>query len=283
MEKFPGWNLDPGLLAATAVVAGAYAMRARALAARRRPVAPGRQVCFYLGIATLLASLVSPIDTIGESRLFWVHMVQHLILGDLAPLLIVLGLTGPLLRPLLAGVPAVMHLRRLAYPLVALPLWAVNLCLWHVPVLYEAALAHPLIHAIEHTLFFATGMLMWTAVLEPLPGPAWFGSGAKAAYVLIVRATGAVLGNVFIWAGEPLYPHYAHGERIAGVSPLTDQTIGGAIMFTEGTFVTLLIFAWLFLRWEREAELRQSLLDAGASPRAAQRSARYRRRRVTDS
>ncbi len=279
MDPAPGWNLDPPLVATVAVVVAGYATRVRTLRVRGRPVAGPRQACFYLGMATLLAALITPIDTLGESRLFWVHMVQHLMLGDLSPLLIVLGLSGPILRPVLA-VPMVIRLRPLAHPLVALPLWAFNLCIWHLPVLYEAALAHPFLHGVEHLLFFATGMLMWTAVLEPLPGPAWFGSGAKAAYVLGVRALGAVLGNVFIWAGEPLYPRYAHGERLAGVSPLADQTIAGAIMFTEGAFVTLLIFAWLFLRWTREAELRQSLLDAGHEPRAAARSARYGRRRL---
>ncbi len=275
----PGWNFDPPLIATVAVVAGGYVIRARTLARSGRPVGRRRQVCFYLGMATLLAALISPIDTIGEIRLFWVHMVQHLMLGDLAPLLIVLGLTGPILRPVLA-VRAVSRLRWLAHPMVALPLWGLNLCLWHVPALYEAALANSFVHGVEHLLFFSTGMLMWTAVLEPLPGPTWFGSGAKAAYVLVVRALGAVLGNVFIWAGEPLYPDYAHGEHLAGVSPLLDQTIAGAIMFTEGGMVSLLIFAWLFLRWTQEAELRQSLLDAGHDPRAAQRSARYGRRRL---
>src|SRR5439155_5846628 len=191
-------------------------------------------------------------------------MAQHLLLGDIAPLLIVLGLDGRTLRPVLAFRP-VRSLRVLAHPLVALPLWAVNLCAWHVPALYGAALHRDLVHALEHGLFFTCGALMWAAVVEPLPGPRWFGTAWKAAYVLAVRTVGAALASVFIWAGHPIYRYYT----------LNDQTIAGALMFTEGAIVTLVAFAWLFLRWTREAELRQSLLDAGHHPIRADRAGRY--------
>jgi putative membrane protein len=228
------------------------------------------------GLALVAIALVSPIRTLAEERLFYVHMTQHLLLGDLAPLLVVLGLTGPLLRPLLAWAP-VRRLRALANPLVALPLWTVNLCFWHLPALYEAALRHELVHALQHVSFFTAGALMWAAVIEPLPGPRWFGNGAKAIYVLAVRTVGALLGSVFIWAQSPFYPAYERGERLAGISPSTDQAIGGALMFVEGSVVTLVAFAWLFLRWTREAELRQSLEDGGHDPEAAARAARYGR------
>jgi cytochrome c oxidase assembly factor CtaG len=279
MTEPVGWSLDPGVIVCVGAIGAAYAVRTRTLRRSGRPLAVARQVSFYLGLGILLAALISPIDTIGENRVFYVHMVQHLMLGDLAPLAIVVGLTGPVLRPVLA-LPLVGRLRVLAHPLVALPLWAVAFYAWHVPALYAAALTHPAVHVVEHLCFFWTGLAMWAAVIEPLPGPAWFGTGAKAAYVLVVRTLGAVLATIFIWAGQPLYPAYAAGERLWGISPLTDQTIGGAIMFTEGATVTLIAFAWLFLRWVREAELRQSLLDGGRDPVTAARAARYGRRRL---
>jgi len=269
-----GWSPDPGVIVCVGAIAAAYAVRLRTLRRSGRPVPAVRQACFYLGLGILLAALISPIDTIGENRIFYGHMVQHLMLGDLAPLAIVLGLSGPILRPLLA-LPGVGRLRVLAHPLVALPLWAAAFYAWHLPALYQAALAHPAIHTLEHLCFLWTGLAMWAAVIEPLPGPAWFGNGAKAAYVLVVRTLGAVLATIFIWAGQPLYPDYAPGEQLWGISPLTDQTIGGAIMFIEGATVTLFVFAWLFLRWTREAELRQSLLEEGTDPIRADRAARY--------
>lgn len=265
-------------LAAATFAATAYALRARELARRGRPMAAWRQACFYLGLAALLAALVSPLDRIAETRVFYAHMIQHLTIGELAPLLMLLGLSGPLLRPLLAQAP-LRRLRFLLLPALALPLWALNLYAWHLPALYESALASEPVHWLEHGMFFAAGLLMWGALIEPLPGPAWFGSGAKAAYVLAVRALGcAILGNVLIWSGTAFYPAYADGERIWGISPLHDQQLGGAIMFIWGALITIVVFSWLFLRWLREAELRQSLLDAGDAERGAARAARYRRR-----
>jgi putative membrane protein len=274
MTEPVGWNLDPGAIGAATVVGAAYAVRLRNLRRVGREPGPARRACFYLGLGVLLAALISPIDTAGESRAFYVHMTQHLMLGDLAPLLLVLGVTGAVLRPVLA-LPGVGHLRVLAHPLVALPAWTAAFYVWHLPGAYQAALADPAVHSLEHLSFFVTGLMIWAAVIEPLPGPAWFGNGAKAAFVLAIRALGGALATVFIWAGQPLYPDYAAGERLWGISPHSDQVIGGAIMFTEGAIVTLVVFAWLFLRWTREAEQRQTLLEGGLDPVRANRSARY--------
>lgn len=260
------------------LVCAAYARRAWRLAGRGQRVPAWKQCLFYTGIAVLLASLSSPIDSLGETRLFYAHMIQHLLIGEVAPLLILLGLSGPLLRPVLA-IPALARLRRLLNPLVALPLWAFNLYVWHLPALYEAALRNDAIHVFEHACFFWAGIFMWGALLEPLPGPSWFSSGPKMAYVLVVRALGCgILGNALIWIGTPLYPYYRAGERIYGIAPLADQRIGGALMFIWGALVTITLFSWFFLRWVREAELRQSLLEGGADARSASRAARYGRR-----
>lgn len=273
----PGaWTVEPLQVAVVLAVTVAYALRVRTLAERGRPVAGRRQAFFYGGMAIVLLALVTPVNTLGESRLFYMHMAQHLLLGDLAPLAVVLGLTGPVLRPVLA-LPLVGRLRVLAHPLVALPLWVVNLYLWHLPGLYQAALVHAPVHALQHGLFFAAGALVWAAVIEPLPGPAWFGTGPKAAYVIAVRTAGAVLASIFIWSGVAFYERYAPGERLEGITPLGDQTIGGLLMFIEGSVVTLLVFGWLFLRWVRDSELRQRLLDQGYDDAAAARAARYGR------
>jgi cytochrome c oxidase assembly factor CtaG len=270
------WSVDPLQLAPLAVAVALYAKRASTLAARGRPVPQRKQAWFYSGAAVILLSLVSPVDTLGEEKLFYMHMVQHLMLGDLGPLMMVLGLSGPLLRPLLA-LPGLGRLKALAHPFVALPLWAVNFYVWHLPVLYQAALRHPAVHALEHGLFFFAGAFMWAAVVEPLPGPAWFGTAWKAAYTLAVRVLGMILANVFIWSGQSFYGFYAAGERSWGISPVADQRIGGLIMFMEGGIVTLIAFGLLFVRWTREAELRQTLLDEGYDPVAAARAARYGR------
>ena len=167
------WTFDPLQLAPLALASLAYAHRARTLARRGTPVGAARRVSFTLFVLLAFLALASPLHELGEERLFSAHMVQHVVLGDVAALALVLGLTGPLLRPVLA-VRALDRLRVLAHPLVALPLWAANRFLCHVPPLYEAALASEPVHALEYVLFFASGALMWAPVVEVLPGPAWF-------------------------------------------------------------------------------------------------------------
>jgi putative membrane protein len=263
-------------LGATALLAALYAARVVRVRRRGREVRARRAAAFALGIALLVTAFASPLERLGEERLFSAHMAQHLLLGDLAPLFVVLGLDGPLLRPLLA-VRAVRRLRSLAHPLVALPLWAVNLCAWHVTPLYDAALDHDAVHALQHGLFFVCGALLWAALLEPLPGPAWFTAGRKVLYVGAMWLVSLALSQVFIWSGHAYYSRYVNAPRTWGLSPLADQRAGGGVMLVEGTLVMLGVLVWLLLRAFRESETRQRLLDAGVEPEAAARAARYGR------
>jgi putative membrane protein len=208
----------------------------------------------------LVIAVISPVDSIGEERLFSVHMAQHLLIGDIAPLLLVLGLSGPLLRPLLAPRP-VQRLRVLTHPLVALPLWAVDLWLWHWPALYDAALRHDIVHSLEHLCFFTGGALLWTALLGLLPGPRWFGPGARLGALGFVWVVGIPLANVFLFSGHAYYPPYVHAPRTWGLSPLDDQRAGGGVMLVEMMLVGAVVFVVLGLRWFGEAERRQLRLD----------------------
>jgi cytochrome c oxidase assembly factor CtaG len=260
------WNFDPLELAVLALIGALYWRRARTLARRGSPVPRLRLAAFAGGLLALFIALASPIDTIGEERLFSVHMVQHLLLGDVGALLLVLGLDGRLLRPLLR-VRLVHRLRVLAHPLVALPLWAANFVVWHLPVLFDAALRNDAIHALQHTTFVAFGMLMWAALIEPLPGPAWFTAPWKIPYVLGMWLVMLVLSQVFIWSSHVFYVRYG----------LADQKAGGGVMLVESMLTMLPALVWVLLRVLRETEARQQLVDAGVAPAAAARAARYGR------
>ncbi|HET7572869.1 MAG TPA: cytochrome c oxidase assembly protein [Gaiellaceae bacterium] len=259
-----------------AVAAAAYARRARTLAARGRPVSRRRLACFAAGLAVVAVALYSPLDALGEERLFSAHMLQHLLLGDAAPLLLVLGLDGRLLRPLLA-LPVVGRLRLLAHPLVALPLWAANFCAWHLPGAFDAALRHDAVHDVQHGLFVLFGILLWSALFEPLPGPAWFSAWWKLPYVAAMWLVMLVLSQVFIWSGHAWYEPYLHAPRTWGLSALADQRAGGGVMLVESALTMLGTLVWLLLRVFAESEARQRLLDAGVDARAAARAARYGR------
>lgn len=276
MDVLTHWSLDPGKLLPVAIAAFLYWRRALKLRRRGAPVPRWRQGLFGLGLLLFLLAVASPIDWLGEERLFSFHMLQHVLLGDLAALCVVAGLTGPVLRPVLA-LGAVERLRFLAHPLVALPLWAANLLAWHIPAAYEAALGNGGVHVLQHLCFFTFGALMWAPVVEILPGPMWFGTGWKLGYIVVVRLLETVLGNVFLWTGSVVYPSYDRAERIWGISPLADQGLAGAVMMIEGSLVTLGALAWLFLKLGAEGELRQQLLERGLDPRAVNRAVRYGR------
>jgi cytochrome c oxidase assembly factor CtaG len=140
------------------VAAALYSKRSMTLAERGRPVPLWRQICFAGGLLLIAVALVSPISDAAE-ELVIAHMIEHLMIGDIASLLLVLGLTGPLLQPVLA-IRFFDRLRILAHPLVAFPLWAFNFYLWHIPALYDAAYGGAPVHALEHATFIFFGCLM---------------------------------------------------------------------------------------------------------------------------
>jgi cytochrome c oxidase assembly factor CtaG len=256
-----GWTFEPTQLLPVALAGLLYARRARTLAARGRPVPPLKLASFGAGLATLVAALVTPIDSIGEERLFSVHMFQHLLIGDVAPLLLALGLSGPLLRPLLAPKP-LQRLRVLTHPFVALPLWAANLALWHVPRLYVAALEHSAVHALQHACFLAGGLLLWSTLLGLLPGPRWYGVGARLLSLGFVWVVGVALSNLFLWSDHAYYAPYVTDPRTWRLSPVADQRAGGGVMLVEMMLVGACVFVVLGLRWLEEAERRQQRLDS---------------------
>ncbi len=156
------------------VAATAYAVRVLHLSADGRPVPLRRQVAFLAGLIVIGVALVSPLDGLADELLTF-HMIQHLLIMDVAALLIVFGLTGPVMQPLLA-MRGFRWVRHLGNPLVALAIWTVLLYVWHIPALYEAAtFDSDLVHALQHSSFFLAGLAFWMSLFGPLPKPAWFG------------------------------------------------------------------------------------------------------------
>jgi cytochrome c oxidase assembly factor CtaG len=240
-----------------------YGLRARTLRARGRPIPAWRVACFGTGLVLLAGAVSPPVDAVADERLS-AHMLEHLALGDLAPLLLVLGLTGPLIAPLLRS-PAVWRLRGLAHPVVAVGLWAGTLYAWHLRFAYEAAVDHSLVHVLQHACFFAAGLNLWFALLGPLPKPVWFGNGARVGYVLAVWIAGAMLGYGFVWSGLAFYPHYARTAEQAGRSVTADQGAAGAVMLVEQSVVIVALLGWLLARALRDAGHRQELAELAAA------------------
>ena len=255
-----------------------YALRAATLTREGRPVPMWRLTCYFSGLVLILVAFVSPVAHLG-GELVMAHMVQHLIIGDIAALLIVLGLTRSILQPVMA-LKWFDGLRVLILPMIALPLWIVNFYVWHIPALYDATVTNEFLHALQHACFIGFGVLMWMPIAGPLPVPSWFGGGAQVGYTAVARLAMAGLGNILMWSGAVLYTAYAAGEEYWGISPLTDQGTAGVIMMTEGALITLGVLAWTLLRWAARDTEKQHLLELAAErgvalePERAERAVR---------
>ena len=240
-----------------------YRARTRELAAHDRPVPDWRQGCFAGGLAVLAIALSPPVGKLADELLI-AHMAEHLLIGDFAALLIVLGLTGPLLAPLLR-IKWIGWLRVLTHPVLAVSVWALNFYAWHIPALYQAALRHSALHGLEHATFLGFGIAMWMALLGPLPKPDWFGNGARLIYIVVVRLIGTVLANAMIFAGTVFYPYYQASDAHWHIGAMADQISAAGLMMVEESLLTIGLFCWLFLKVAREGEERQGLLDLAAA------------------
>jgi cytochrome c oxidase assembly factor CtaG len=238
-----------------------------------------RTALFFLGLAALLAALASPIDGYAAVS-FAVHMVQHMLLTVVAAPLIMLG--API-RPLLRGLPAwvrsaivrplararsvrtFVHLLR--HPLIAAALYVGGLYAWHLPNLYDAALLDARVHLIEHAWFFFSALLFWSVVIDPEPFRATLGYGARLPYLLVLGAAqNTVLGGILSFSSRLLYTAYADaGATVFDLDRVTDQRIGGAIMWVVGDFVFLAAASVAFFLWLAEEEEMQKRRERIAS------------------
>jgi putative copper resistance protein D len=244
---------------AAVVAALLFAQAVVRLRRRGRPDLAGwdRVALFAAGLGVTLFALVGPLDRLADEKLLSAHMAQHVLIGDLGPALMIAALRGPLLvfflpaailAPLARNRRVRAVLGTLLRPRVAFSLWAVNLAIWHVPYVYDLALAHQNLHNFEHVCWMFCGVLVWTLLIDP-------GShrrltvGGRVALAAAMFAAGMILSDVLVFSFMPLYPWY-HGAY--GISALLDQQLAGIVMTVE-QLLTLGVCVALLLRprWSR--------------------------------
>jgi putative membrane protein len=263
------WSLQPQVIATLVLVAGVYWWRMRELH-RDRPFSGrdrARIASFGAGIVVLFVALCSPIDTLGEERLFSVHMVQHLLLADIAPILLLLGLTRAFMRPAVRRLrPVEESLGPLAHPVVALVALVATMWAWHLPALYGLALDHPWAHALEHAMFITTGLAFWWFLIEPVPPRHRLTGPASIAYLSSAKLLMGALGLVLAFSPNAIYDTYKDAPHTWGLSAVTDLNVGGLEMMLEQSLVLVIVFAIMFSRMlersEREQQRRERL-EAG--------------------
>lgn len=240
------WAWDLEALVLVPLLLGSYA-----LALRASPAPRWRIASFVAGQLLLLAAFVTPIQTLALDHLLSAHLLQNVVVAEWAPALVVLGLPPALAASLSRNRPA----RALTHPLVALPLWLATYFAWHVPAAYDAALEHrsTLLH-LEHASYFATGVLLWWPVLHDAPRR--LRSGARGAYVFVAFVLSSPLGLLLALLPEPAYSFYEARGGLWGLSPLTDQQIGGITMAGEQAAVFFAAFLYFLVRFLGEEEAR---------------------------
>jgi cytochrome c oxidase assembly factor CtaG len=250
------WTFEPGAILLLAVLTWAYTARWRAVARQpgARRVSPWRATAFGAAMVVIAAALISPVDALAD-QLFALHMVQHVLLLDVAPVLLMLSLTKGLLRP------ATRRLQRLeraagplAHPAFAVVAYVAVMWIWHVPKLYDAALEHPAVHVLEHVCFLSVGILYWWHLLSPIRSRISTGPFGPVVYMLVTKLFVGLLGIGITFAPDPLYAFYEHGPRIWGLSALDDQAVAGAIMAIEQSVVMGIALTYLFVRALGESE-----------------------------
>jgi putative membrane protein len=206
---------------------------------------PSNRLLLGVGILLVCAGVFSPLASWGEHRSFAAHMAQHLLLGDVAPL----------------ALACAARAARALHPVVALAAWATNLIVWHVPLVYEAALHHESVHVLQHLALFAAGCVLWFAVLD----------GRRDVPVRLAAVGGMMLvslglSTILLWWPHVLYSTYRHAHTLGGISALSDQRIGGGLMLLEGSAVAFAVAGWLILRLLRENPVSPAAGDVSRLP-----------------
>jgi cytochrome c oxidase assembly factor CtaG len=259
------WSFEPSVLIGVAALAVLYLLawrRGRATGSPHRP-GFGRLALFTCGLLAILAALVSPLDGLGD-QLMVMHMIQHILLLDIVPILLILGLTKMLLRPITPRLHAIeQRAGYLAHPAFAVLLYAGFMWAWHIPAMYDAALRNSSVHAFEHLCFAVAGTLYWWHVLSPIRSRMRLGGLGPIAYMTSTKLLVGLLGIALAFAPASIYPFYAHHPHYWGLSPNEDQSMAGLTMALEQSIVMGIALVVLFVQMLNESE------------REAQREERY--------
>jgi putative membrane protein len=259
------WSTVIGLL----VIAALYWWRA-AVVRRAGGDAPstGRQAAFATALIVIFLSLNGPIHDLSDYYLFSAHMVQHLLLTLVASPLMVFGVTGDMLRPLIAPRAVFRVARVVTRPAICFAIFNVIIAFWHLPVAYNAAMANHDVHIFQHLTLIAAAVLVWWPLMSPLPELPRLSYPGQMLYCFLMVVPMSVVAIYIAMADTLLYPAYAAAPRMWGISPMMDQQIGGLIMWIPGGLFFYGIMTVVFFRWANRGEDSREAAQVGWAPNA---------------
>lgn len=276
------WYLDWPVIVPALLVCFFYARGLLCWTDRHRVHPWWKTVLYYSGVATVVLSIVSPLDSIGAHQ-FSAHMLQHLLIMFVG---VPLALLGAPTTPVLRGMPRWLRLgvvrtvagdpvarvawRLVTQPLVALVLFTIVMVGWHlVPGWYDAAVERSGVHYVQHLTFAAGAFLYWWNIIDPAPLHAPMGYLMRMVYVVASTTAQAMLAALITNASQPMYVAYLRATPLFPITPIDDQQLGGLIMWVPGQLLDLATIGVLFAVWLAQSERRQREIDARADEASA--------------
>ena len=245
------WDLHPSVVIGLALFGGLYVYLGGLTSA-------GRHVASFTGaLLVVFLALNSPLHNLSDTYLFSAHMAQHLLLTLVFPPLLLYGTPAWVVRPLLEPRWILAAARVVTRPLVAAIIFSAPIVIWHVPVLYEAALRDHNLHIVQHLVFLSTAVIMWWPVLSPIPELPRAQHLVQLLYLFLLGIPMSVTGALITLSGSVLYPFYATAPRVGGLSPLDDQQIGGLLMWVLGGLMLWIVMTVIWFRysvWDQRAD-----------------------------
>ena len=245
------WSIHPSTALGIAALAAIYVWAGKALHQR---TSIAERSFFFAGLLVMFASLNGPIHDLSDDYLFSAHMVQHLLLTLVMPPLLLAGVPGWMLRPVLTrrGVaPVARFFTRAPMTFVTFNL---VIAAWHLPPLYNAAMANHNIHILEHLMFMAAAVLMWWPLLSQLPEFPRLAYPGQMLYTFLMSIPMSIIAVYIAMADHLLYPAYAAAPRVLPISPLEDQLLGALIMWIPGGIIFMIIMTVVFFKWNARGE-----------------------------
>jgi putative membrane protein len=239
------WSTVVGLVALGAL----YEWRAGASRPSTLDPRPSQRAAFYAGLLTIFFTLNGPLHDLSDVYLFSAHMVQHLVLTLVVPPLLIAGTPGWMLRPLLRRAAVAAVARWVTRPAVCFVIFNVVVAAWHLPPLYNLAMAHHPVHIVQHLMFMAAAVLMWWPFLSPLPELPRLAYPGQMLYCFLMSIPMSIVAIYVAMADRLLYPAYAVAPRLWGLTPMEDQQLGGLIMWIPGGLFFLGVMSVVFFKW----------------------------------
>lgn len=258
------WNFDPSIWLGTLLIIGLYFYGIGPLRKKYQlgeTVRPGKIILFLAGVLIIFFALASPLDALGDVYLFSAHMLQHMLLSLAGPPLMLVGLPGWLISPLLRNKFIYQLAKRLTRPYMGFLLFNFAIWIWHAPAIYDAALANETLHFSEHIVFLVTGFIFWWPVLSPAPELPPLPVAGRILYIFLGDMPMVLLGAGLTFT-PPLYtPYIQQAVRAYGLSAAMDQQLGGLTMWVPGSILFIVIMSLLFIRWMRQLDAQQRERD----------------------